>query len=69
MSVKYSIITTANVEAQPVNADTPYLTSKQAARYLNVPYSTFRKHATQIKRTRTKRYTRDALDKWAQSRR
>lgn len=47
-----------------------YLTAKQAAVYLNVPYSTFRKRATTIPRChQTKRYHKTDLDEWAKSRR
>ncbi|MCE9560576.1 MAG: helix-turn-helix domain-containing protein [Planctomycetes bacterium] len=45
--------------------ESPYLTAKQAAAYLNVQYGTFRNWATQIKKTRTGRYTREALDYFA----
>lgn len=45
-----------------------YLTAKEAAAYLRVSYSYFRKHATTIKRTRTRRYRPEDLDSWAMSR-
>lgn len=49
--------------------DTPYLTAKEAAAYLNVSYGTFRNWATRIKRSRTGRYRRDDLDHFATTRR
>ncbi len=52
-----------------MTTDSPYLTAKEAAVYLHISYSTFRKLAVHIPRTRTRRYTRDQLDKWATSRR
>jgi hypothetical protein len=48
--------------------DTPYLTSKEAAAYLRLSYSTFRKRATKIKRMpSTGRYRREDLDAYAES--
>ena len=50
-------------------ADSPYLTAKQAAAYLNVSYGTFRHRAKNIKRTRTGHYRREDLDHFAAHRR
>lgn len=47
-----------------VPAGTEYLTARQAAAYINVPYTTFRKIATQIKRCRFKRFRKADLDKF-----
>lgn len=48
--------------------DTPYMTSKEAAAYLRLAYSTFRKRATKIKRMPgTGRYRREDLDAYAES--
>lgn len=54
---------------QPTAAASDYLTAKQAAAYLGIPYSTFRKKATGIPQCRrTRRYHKAALDRWAQHR-
>jgi hypothetical protein len=46
----------------------PYLTAKEAAAYLRISYSTFRKKATKIKRQPgTGRYRREDLDMFAAS--
>jgi hypothetical protein len=48
--------------------ETNYLTAKQAAQYLNIPYDTFRKKATTIPRCpQTKRYSKADLDNWAKA--
>lgn len=50
--------------------ESPYLTAKQAAAYLGIAYSTFRKKACQIPTmAQTGRYRREDLDKWAASHR
>lgn len=58
-------------EPQPApKIESPYLTAKEAAAYLGIAYSTFRKRATQIKRMpQTGRYRREDLDLWASSHR
>ncbi|OWK46591.1 helix-turn-helix domain-containing protein [Fimbriiglobus ruber] len=53
--------------ARPV--DSPYLTAREAATYLNVSYGTFRNWAVQIKRQKTGRYRKEDLDHFAKSRR
>lgn len=46
----------------------PYLSAREAASYLRIAYSTFRKRATRIKRTpQTLKYTREDLDEYARS--
>jgi hypothetical protein len=46
----------------------PYLTAQEAATYLNISYSSFRKRATRIRRMpMTGRYRRDDLDAYAES--
>lgn len=52
-----------------INSDAKYLTAKEAAVYLGLPYSTFRKVAVQIKRNSDKRYDREALEAWSARRR
>jgi len=49
--------------------DSPYLTGRQAAAYLNIAYGTFRNYATRIRRTRFGRYRREDLDKFAMQKR
>ncbi len=47
---------------------TPHLTAREAAAYLRISYSTFRKKATKIKRQPgTRRYRREDLDEFAAS--
>lgn len=47
---------------------TPYFTAKEAAAYLRISYSTFRKKATKIRRQPgTGRYRREDLDEFAAS--
>lgn len=49
-----------------VQHDSEYLSAKEAAVYLNIAYSTFRKRAVTIPRQpQTKRYRRCDLDVWA----
>jgi excisionase family DNA binding protein len=51
-------------------SDSPYLTAKEAAAYLRISYSTFRKCATKIRRMpSTNRYRREDLDEFAASNR
>jgi excisionase family DNA binding protein len=46
--------------------NTPYLTARQAAEYLNISYSTFRKKARYIRKMPgTSRYRREDLDAFA----
>lgn len=46
----------------------PYLTAQEAAAYLNISYSSFRKRATRIRRMPTTgRYRREDLDAYAES--
>jgi hypothetical protein len=53
---------------QEPNQVSPYLSAREAAAYLNIAYSTFRKRAVRIKRTpQTNKYTREALDDYANS--
>lgn len=48
--------------------ESPYLTPKEAAAYLKISLSTFRKVARLIKRCpQTRRYTREQLDAYAHS--
>jgi len=56
---------------RPVNEGppSPYLTAAEAARYLNVPDSTFRKAARWIPITATCRYRREDLDAFAKGKR
>jgi hypothetical protein len=56
------------IDQEQPKPDSPYLTAKQAARYLNVAYGTFRNWAYHIPKTRTGRYTREALDHFAATR-
>jgi hypothetical protein len=51
-----------------VRTDSPYLNSRQAAEYLGISYSTFRKKAVRIRRQPgTGRYRREDLDEFASS--
>lgn len=53
---------------EPAPVDSPYLTPTEAARYLRLAYSTFRKRATRIKRCpQTGKYLRTDLDSFAES--
>lgn len=59
-----------NEPVQPVSVPvlpvpSPYLKSKQAAAYLNMSYSSFRKIATLIRRARHGRYHVDDLNAFA----
>lgn len=49
--------------------DSPYLTAREAAAYLRVTYGTFRHWAVKITRSKTGRYRREDLDKFAATRR
>lgn len=50
----------------PPPVPSPYLTARQAADYLNIPYSSFRKKATRIRRMPgTGRYQVADLDAFA----
>jgi hypothetical protein len=52
----------------PVTPATPHLTAKEAAEYLRISYSTFRKKATKIRRQPgTGRYRIEDLDEFAAS--
>ncbi len=55
--------------ALPLTASpSPHLTAKEAAAYLRISYSTFRKKATKIRRQPgTGRYRREDLDAFASS--
>ena len=55
---------------QPVgiNPGAKYLTAREAAAYLGLTYGTFRHKAARIRRTRHGRYTREALDRFAELR-
>ena len=57
----------ADNSAAPV-IESPYLTPKEAASYLNIAYGTFRNWAKDIRRQRTGRYRREDLDAFAQRR-
>ncbi|OWK46594.1 helix-turn-helix domain-containing protein [Fimbriiglobus ruber] len=57
----------AKQPARPV--DSPYLTAREAALYLNVSYGTFRNWATKIKKQKTGRFRKEDLDNFAKTRR
>lgn len=52
----------------PKEVESPYKTPREAAVYLGIPYSTFRKKAKYIRRVpQTGRYRREDLDEWAEA--
>lgn len=56
------------IEAKLAAVESPYLTPVEAAAYLKIAYSTFRKIATKIRRSpQTGNYRREDLDEYANS--
>ncbi len=52
----------------PRTVESPYLNAREAAAYLNIAYSTFRKRRKYIRRVPgTRRFRREDLDAYAES--